>query len=128
LQVDRHLVAIDTSGSISPELLGQFLGVLNSLVDFVPIDVMQFDCDKTQDPKPFDRRRINFEFLGRGGTSFEPVIKIVDEKHYKSVLIFTDGCAGEPPKPKNARVVWVMPEGCNAPVEWGLKIHMTQYS
>jgi predicted metal-dependent peptidase len=125
--VDRHLVAIDTSGS-TWGFLNSFLAVLNSLVDFLPIDVMQFDCEKTEDPKPFDRQRLKFEFKGRGGTSFEPVMKVVEEKHYKSVLIVTDGQAEAPTKPKNARVAWVLPEGCNPPVDWGQRIHVAPYA
>ena len=123
VQVDKHLVAIDTSGSVDSDLLSQFLATINQMVDYVPIDVMQFDCQKTQDPRPWDRRKHEFTFLGRGGTDFNPVMEVVAERRYKSVLIFTDGQASPPVQPA-ARVVWVMPPGCKAPVSWGLEVIM----
>jgi len=126
IHVDRHLVAVDTSGSVDSGLLGDFLATINSMIDFIPIDMMQFDWDKTEDPRPWDRSRKNFEFKGRGGTNFEPVMKIIEERKYRSVLILTDGQASAPSKPK-ARVLWVLPMGCNPPVDWGQRIHLQKY-
>lgn len=128
LYVDRWLVATDTSGSIDPELLAQWIGVLNQIAEELPIDLMQFDCEKTEDPKPYERRHTKFEFKGRGGTDFQPVIDIVNKRRYKGVMILTDGEAGTPSKPKMAQVLWVLPAGCNPPVDWGTKIHLTKYS
>ena len=121
--VDRWLVAADTSMSIDSDLLGQFGGVLNQLVEILPIDFMQFDAGMTAEPKPYDRKMMNVTFKGRGGTDFEPVMKVADERHYKGVMLLTDGCAGEPHKPK-AKVLWVMPKGCHAPVEWGERVYL----
>jgi predicted metal-dependent peptidase len=126
LMLDRHLVAVDTSGSIDSDLLAQFLGVINQMTDYVPIDLMQCDCGVTDTPRPFDRRKCQFEFKGRGGTDFNPIMKIVNERHYKSVVILTDGAAAECLKP-NAQVVWVLPTGNEPPVEWGKRIHMNRH-
>jgi predicted metal-dependent peptidase len=115
VHVDRHLVAADTSGSVNSDLLGKFLTVLNGLTDFVPIDLMQFDSEKQTEPRPFDRRMTSFEFKGRGGTDFQPVIDLAVERRYRSLLILTDGCAAAPTKPPATRVVWVLPEGCEPP-------------
>jgi len=125
--VDRWLVAADTSGSIDSELLAEWIGVLNQLAEELPIDFMQFDCDKTQDPKPFERRKMELEFHGRGGTDFQPVIDIVEQRRYKGVMILTDGEASEPTKPGMARVLWVLPAGKNPPCEWGERIHMKKH-
>lgn len=126
LQLDRHLVAVDTSGSVDADLLAMFLGVINQMTDYVPIDLMQCDCGVTDTPRPFDRRRCQFEFKGRGGTSFDPIMEVVNERHYKSVVILTDGAASECVRPK-AQTVWVLPDGCNPPVEWGRRIHMSRH-
>ncbi|MEM4251326.1 MAG: VWA-like domain-containing protein [Candidatus Bathyarchaeia archaeon] len=126
LYVDRHLVAVDTSGSIDSELLSQFLSIVNSMLDYMPIDLMQFDAEKTAGPIPFDRRRVQYEFTGRGGTCFEPVMKTVRDKHYKSVTIITDGIADVCSKP-NADVLWVLPKGCNPPVDWGKRVYMERH-
>lgn len=128
IHVDRHLVATDTSGSIDSGLLAEFLSVINGATDFIPIDMMQFDWDKTSDPRPFDRKLAKFEFSGRGGTNFQPVIDIVNERRYKSVIILTDGEAAPPSRPKNAKVLWVLPMGHNPPVDWGQRIHMKKHA
>ncbi len=50
------------------------------------------------------------EVAGRGGTSFAPVIKFLDEhREYDGAIIFTDGYAPVPPPPKNrrTRVLWL---------------------
>lgn len=125
--VDEYLVAIDTSGSIDSELLAEFLAVLNQLLDYLPIHIMQFDWVKQTDPVPYNRRMTQFNFQGRGGTNFEPVMEVVAKRRYKGVMILTDGCAGKPSKP-NAHVLWVMPIGCEPPVEWGTRIYMEKHT
>ena len=125
--VDRWLVAADTSGSIDAEMLAEWIGVLNQLVEELPIDFMQFDCDKTQDPKPYERRQMKLEFHGRGGTNFQPVIDMVEKRRYKGVMILTDGEAAEPTRPRMARVLWVLPAGKNPPCDWGERIHMKKH-
>lgn len=125
LYVDRWLIAADTSGSVDNDLLGQWLGVVNQLADELPIDFMQFDCEKTENPWPYDRRKLKLEFKGRGGTDFQPVIDIINEKKYKGAMILTDGEAAAPTKPK-AKVLWVLPSGHNPPVDWGDRVHLVR--
>ncbi|HHE65733.1 MAG TPA: hypothetical protein ENL09_06905 [Bacteroidetes bacterium] len=124
LYIDRWLIAADTSGSIDTDLLGQWLGVVNQLADELPVDFMQFDCEKTEDPRPFDRRKLKLTFKGRGGTNFQPVMDIVEKKKYKGVMILTDGIAKAPTKPKTAKILWVLPSGHNPPVDWGDRVHL----
>lgn len=130
IHVDRVLVAIDTSGSTwcTGTMLPDFLGTINSMVDFFPIDLMQFDAQKTDGPKPYDRRCVNYEFVGCGGTNFQPVMDIAMQGHYKAVIILTDGQAAEPARPPATKVLWVLPKGCRPPVEWGTQIHMERFS
>lgn len=127
IHLDRILVAVDTSGSIDSDLLAQFLATVNGMTDYVPIDLMQFDADKTDGPVPFDQKKVEYTFTGRGGTNFQPIIDTVTERKYKAVVILTDGCAAEPTKPR-ARVMWVLPRNCTPPVEWGTRIHMDKHA
>lgn len=127
VHVDRYLVATDTSGSVYTDLLAQFLDVINSLLEFCPIDLMQFDADKTSGPEPFNRKRVDYEFTGRGGTNFQPVIDAADKGHYRGLVILTDGCADVCTKPKTAHVLWVLPKGCNPPVPWGERVYMERH-
>lgn len=126
IQVDRHLAVVDTSGSVNSDLLAQFLSTINQMTEYVPIDLMQCDCAITEPPKPFNSKQKEFKFSGRGGTCFQPIMDMVNERHYKSVVIFTDGEASECTEPK-ARVVWVLPEGHKPPVEWGKRVIMTRH-
>lgn len=123
LHVDKYLVAVDTSGSIDSGLLAEFLSVINGMTDFLPIDLMQFDAEKTDGPRPFERRQVHYEFTGRGGTDFQPVMDTCKEQRYKGLVILTDGCAAKCTKPP-CRVLWVLPKDCNPPVDWGTRIHM----
>jgi len=127
VHVDRHLFAVDTSGSMDSELLAQLLTVINDSTEYVPIDLMQFDCDKQEGPFPFDRKKAQFEFKGRGGTDFQPVIDEAVRGHYRSLVILTDGAAPAPTQPPACRVVWVLPQDCNPPVDWGMRIHMEKH-
>lgn len=127
LYVDRWLVAADTSGSVDAELLAEWVGILNQLAEELPIDFMQFDCDETQKPRPYERRQTKIEFHGRGGTNFQPVIDIVDKRRYRGVMILTDGEAPEPTRPVRAQILWVLPVGKNPPCDWGMKVHMQKH-
>lgn len=125
---DRWLVAADTSASIETDVLAEWLAVLNQLAEEIPIDFMQFDWDQTEKPHPYNRRRMNLDFKGRGGTNFQPVFDVVEEHRYKGVMILTDGEAAKPTKPKAAKVLWVLPVGKRPPVEWGKRVYMQRHT
>jgi predicted metal-dependent peptidase len=127
MMVDRHLLGVDTSGSVDSKLLADFLAVMNQILDYCPIDVMEFDSEKQSGPFPFDRRKTEFGFTGRGGTNFQPVIDMDNERKYRSIIFLTDGEAAAPTPPKTAKVLWVLPEGHEPPVEWGNRVHMTRH-
>lgn len=80
LYIDRWLVAVDTSASVDEELLGQWIAVLNQIADEIPIDEVQFDTEIQSGPNPYDRKQTKFEFKGRGGTYFQPIIDLVNKR------------------------------------------------
>jgi predicted metal-dependent peptidase len=125
---DKYLVVADTSGSICEKWLGQWVGVLNQLVEHIPLDFMQCDCEIQTQPRPYDRRKLSIEFSGRGGTDFQPIFNLATERHYKGLMVLTDGCADKPTEPRGMHVLWVMPEGMTPPVEWGDRVYLNQYS
>ena len=123
MHTDRKLVGIDTSGSVSPGALSQFLSEINRLAEVQPVDVALFDADITQPPKPFDKKRLSYEFSGRGGTNFDPICKLAETKRYQSLIILTDGYAPAPERPQYVKdVIWVLCEGGKAPVDWGTQV------
>jgi predicted metal-dependent peptidase len=103
------LVAIDTSGSVSDKLLQYFLAELNGMISCVKVDLIMFDTVLYDKPEPFDKKRKDVKIKGRGGTCFEPPIKLADELGYDGLVMFTDGYAPFPAKPKT-RMLWCVHE------------------
>jgi predicted metal-dependent peptidase len=108
----RLLFAVDVSGSMSSQDLALGFSVINRFFKYgiEAIDVIQFDTEVKGDPVSLKRGRRSVEVAGRGGTSFAPVMRFLDEhRDYDGAIIFTDGYAPVPPRPKNrrTRVLWL---------------------
>jgi len=126
LHTDRKLVSIDTSGSIGEDDLAQFLAEVNKLAEIQPVDLQLFDADLQGKTVPFDRRRAKFDFIGRGGTDFEPIMKLAEARRYQSLIILTDGAAPTVERPKYVKdILWVLVDNGNPPVDWGERVHIT---
>lgn len=118
----KLLVAFDTSGSVSDKQLEYFATELNGMIDHVETDFIQFDTQIYGDPKPYSKKASKIDIIGRGGTNFDPVIHLADESKYDGVVIFTDGYAPFPPKPKT-RVLWaVCEQDSNVQFPYGKKV------
>lgn len=105
----RLLVAFDTSGSVSDKQLQYFATELNGMIDHVIADFVQFDTIIQGEPEPYTKKASKIKVKGRGGTCFDPVIKLADERGYDGLVIFTDGYAPFPKKPK-CRMMWAVCE------------------
>jgi predicted metal-dependent peptidase len=108
----RLLFAVDVSGSMSSQDLARGFSVINCFFKYgvEAVDVIQFDTEIKGAPLTLKRARYRVEVSGRGGTSFDPVITFLDEHGgYDGAIIFTDGYAAVPPRPKNrrTRVLWL---------------------
>lgn len=109
----RLLVAIDTSGSITTQMLSDFFGSVNRLFSYgvVQIDLCEFDA--VMGPiTPMRQARPEVEAHGRGGTSFQPLFDYLQQHPhtYDGLLILTDGQAPAPVLPDGTRqtpVLWV---------------------
>jgi predicted metal-dependent peptidase len=101
------------------------MGEVNKLAEIQPVDLVVFD-DKIQiGPIPFNRKHREFGITGRGGTSFTDIFKLAEERHYKSVIILTDGCAAAVEYPVGVLdVLWVLTGPGNPPVEWGERVRI----
>lgn len=105
------LVAVDVSGSITNEVLAHFFTVIGRVFKYgiEHIDVVQFDCSLGE-VYPLEKAQKQVNICGRGGTDFQIVFDYVcKHREYDGLIIFTDGYAPEPKKPKGmkAKVVWV---------------------
>lgn len=122
----RLLVAFDTSGSVSDTQLEYFATELNGMIDHVQVDFVQFDTQIHGKPESYSKRAGKIAIKGRGGTCFAPVIHLADEQKYDGLVIFTDGYAPFPAKPKT-RVMWAVckqDEGVEFP--YGKKVVIEQ--
>jgi predicted metal-dependent peptidase len=140
---DHLVLAIDTSGSVSPKMLGQFLAELDRLRALTQCRLTLLQCDAAirkvdelsgQDaaltPSDLDGKR--FRLIGGGGTDFRPVFKWVAERSRQeptqpdAVIYCTDGfgiCpATKPPYP----VVWVVTAKGRATFPFGLVIRLSE--
>lgn len=121
----KLLVAFDTSGSVSDKELSMFAAELNGMIDHIHADFVQFDTQIQGEPEPYSKKAKDIKIKGRGGTCFEPVIELADKEGYDGLVIFTDGYAPFPERPKT-RVLWAVCEQ-NSSVEfpYGKKVVIT---
>ena len=103
------LVGIDTSGSVCDSELKEFINEIHHLYK-AGVNVTIVQCDtKIQSIKNYDGK-FELEVSGRGGTYFEPVLELFNEKkEFTSLIYFTDGEAWTDVKPRKP-VLWVLSE------------------
>ena len=113
-KVLKIVVAIDTSGSVSNDMIAKIFTEIFSILGKRKRDITVIECDsKVQKVykvlKPND---IQKKVAGRGGTAFTPVINYINkERYYRDALLiyFTDGFGEYSiPKPKTYRNIWVI--------------------
>ena len=109
-RIRDFVIAIDTSGSTSGDLVQRFLqktyNILKSSESYfsrVNIHIIQCDADvqehvRITSEKEFDDYISSMEILGLGGTDFRPVFSLVDEMiaggeftDLRGLIYFTDG-------------------------------------
>lgn len=84
----------------------------------------EIQCVETK----FKRARKTFKVMGRGGTNFHPVCEYAQKERIDGLIIYTDGMAQAPPKPKNTKVLWLMTnKDLRPPVEWGMVACLDRY-
>ena len=105
--ISKILVAIDTSGSVTDKQLQSFFSELNNMIKHVRCDYICFDTKVYGSPIEVHKKIKKFNAKGRGGTDFAPVIALADSMRYDGLVIFTDGEADVPKKPKT-RVLWAI--------------------
>lgn len=125
----RVVVAVDTSGSITPEIIGTFNEIIRHMLSMgIEVDVIIFDAEVHSHTKRV--RGIDaIKYEGGGGTSFIPPIeKVVDsygQLREVTLVILTDGMGTFPSDvPKTLEVIWVIIPGGVNEVPFGRKIQV----
>ena len=107
------VVAIDTSGSVSEEELQHFATELAEIhKSLQPRKTYVLDIDteiqNCAEYGPYDQ--IKLKYRGRGGTSFDPVFKWIEEENIRpdAVVYLTDGYASWPKEVFDYPTLWVI--------------------
>jgi predicted metal-dependent peptidase len=121
--MDRVLVSVDTSRSVSDAQLSQILTEINAIHEHYAVDLIMHDAALSYGPKPFDQKVIKFEVHGRGGTSFKPSMEVAKKGRYNALIMLTDGEGDIVDYPEGVReVIWILIDSKYCPVPWGKKI------
>lgn len=143
-RIREFVVAIDTSGSTSGELVQKFVqktyNILKSTETFsdqINLHIIQCDAEIQEDAKitsqeEFDRYLKAMKLKGLGGTDFRPVFQYVDKlrksgelKRMKGLIYFTDGYGDFPSKKPDYDTAFVFIEdNFNNPFvpPWAIKL------
>lgn len=125
-RIRDFVIAIDTSGSTSGELVQRFLQktyniLLSTESFFSKINLRIIQCDaiiqesiKITKPEEFQDYVSNYAIKGLGGTDFRPVFAYVDQQlahrefsNLKGLIYFTDGMGTFPAKKPNYETAFV---------------------
>ena len=142
--IKEFVIAIDTSGSTSGELVQKFIqktyNILKSTESFftkINLHIIQCDADIQEDKKitcqeDFDEYLKTMQIRGLGGTDFRPVFEYVEDlrqnKEYtnlKGLIYFTDGCGVFPAKKPDYQTAFVfIDDDYNNPdvPSWAIKL------
>ncbi len=120
------VVALDTSGSVGDEELGQFHAEMIRLHN-MGVDLTVIECDTQINNKPykFDPRK-EFKVHGRGGTAFKPVFDFIEKEKLEidGLIYCTDGgCWNENIKKPKYQVLWGLtpPHTLDSSINFGSK-------
>jgi predicted metal-dependent peptidase len=124
------VVALDTSGSIQDQEMGEFLAEINALKGQMRARVTLLACDSSiAEGAPWvyeawEEFELPTTITGGGGTSFEPVFEWLAEKGVQPDLLvyFTDAQGAFPKQAPVYPVIWLVKGKENTP--WGQRIQL----
>jgi predicted metal-dependent peptidase len=122
-QKPRIMAVIDTSGSMTDEILAEVSKELTRLARTSVVHVVECDAEIQRTyryTKPIKK------VSGRGGTSFIPPFKNKCLHKIKPdlAIYFTDGCGPAPDKAPEVPVIWVLTPDGTRPAQWGRTVNM----
>lgn len=125
-RIKEFVIAIDTSGSCSGEIVQNFIQKTYNILQetetfFSKINVHIIQCDaeiqedyKISNQEEFDELLKDFKIKGFGGTDFRPVFEYVDTlinkgefRNLKGLIYFTDGYGDFPAVPPDYETAFV---------------------
>lgn len=105
----KMLLAIDTSGSVNDDELKEFMNEIYHIYK-AGVDITILQCDtEIRDILEY-KGTFELKVVGRGGTSFDPVLKYFQEnRQFTSLIYFTDGECDTCMRP-SGQILWVLSE------------------
>ncbi|MEW6646063.1 MAG: VWA-like domain-containing protein [Pseudomonadota bacterium] len=124
------VVALDTSGSVSDQEMGEFLAEIDAIKGQVRARVTLHACDAVlaeDGPwsyEPWEEFKLPREFKGGGGTSFLPVFDWLEREGRRPDLLvyFTDADGAFPAQEPGFPVIWLVKGKGKVP--WGQRIQL----
>jgi predicted metal-dependent peptidase len=128
-QIDL-VVVIDTSGSVRPEEMDEFISEVNTIKSVLNARIVLHACDAAlaaDGPwtyEPWDELRLPSTLAGGGGTRFTPAFEWAAQldRQPDLLLYFTDADGEFPEREPSFPVLWLV-KGA-APVPWGQRIQL----
>jgi len=131
--IDHVVIAVDTSGSVSDSELRQFMSETITLVEQMDCSITVIPCDsrigKVREFESYDIPQDVGEFKlgGRGGTSFKPPFRWVEDNMDSTptaLIYFTDGECDYPDEP-DYPVFWAISNTYGfSPAPWGTSVEV----
>ena len=126
-RLEELVIAIDTSGSCTAEIVSRFLAETYSIlaqqenffrkmkIYFIQCDCLIQDVTLIQSKEDWLEYAKKLRIQGRGGTDFSPVFTYVEElrkqkklKDLKALLYFTDGDGAYPSQPPDYETAFIL--------------------
>lgn len=109
-------VVVDTSGSISDEVIGIFVGEINGIMRVTAAETVIVDCDAAvQMVRVFRHPLLDYRPRGGGGTDFRPGLAEL-ERHGVTVGVYlTDLCGVFPDRRPGFPLLWAVTQDLNVP-------------
>ena len=124
------VVALDTSGSIHDQEMGEFLAEVNALKGQMRARVTLLACDSQLAPEApwifesWDEFNLPEKITSGGGTNFKPVFEWVEKQQQRPDLLvfFTDAQGAFPEREPAYPVIWLVKGKSKTP--WGQRIQL----
>lgn len=120
------VVAVDTSGSVSDEMLSMFFSqihLLRNMLNEVEVVIADAQVHESFTYKSGMENRLRSAATGRGGTDFDPAVKYINANlsHCDGAVYLTDGWCPVPSTKCRIPMIWIVTE--NEGYEGRPKIH-----
>lgn len=104
-------VVVDTSGSVSDDLMAKFFQEIEAIAEIKELYVAEVDAalHRTYKYEPGDYNQID-KVQGRGGTNMDPGLEYFTlENHVDVIIVLTDGFLFNYPMKVNTQTLWCIP-------------------